>query len=129
MPRAKQLSLSVPDQPGMLGEIATALGNKKINILGMCAATQGGNGMVWMVVDKPAAAKKVFSQNGWSATEEEVLAVTLTDSPGALGKVATKLGRAGVNITFVYVGTAGSARKVNAYVGVSDLKAALKAAR
>ena len=129
MPRAKQLSLSVPDQPGMLGEIASALGSKKINILGICAATQGGTGMIWMVVDKPAAAKKVFSQNGWSSSEEEVLAVTLTDSPGALGKVATKLGRAGVNIAFVYVGTAGSARKVNAYLGVSDIKAALKAAR
>ena len=129
MPRAKQLALSVPDQPGMLGEIATALGSKKVNIVGLCAATQGGSGMIWMVVDKPATARKVFAQNGWKSTEEDVLAVTLADSPGALGRVATKLGRAGVNITFVYAGTAGSARKLNAYFGVSDLKAALKAAR
>jgi hypothetical protein len=55
-----------------------------------------------------------------------VLAVDLSDTPGSLGRFSTKLGKAGVNITFVYVGSAGSARKVTAYFGVSDLKAALK---
>lgn len=126
MPRAKQLSLTVPDRPGMLGDVASALGAKKINILGICAATTGGGGMIWLVVDKTAAAKKVLAQNGWKATEDEVLAVTLSDAPGSLGRFATKLGKAGVNITFVYPGGAGSARKLTAYFGVSDLKAALK---
>ncbi len=127
MPRAKQLTLRVPDQPGMLGEIAGALGEKKVNIEAIAAATQGGGGMVMMVVDKPAAAKKVFAQRGWEATEDEVLEVTLPDSPGSLGRLASRLGKAGINIRYMYVGTAGSARKVNAYLGVSDLKAALKA--
>ena len=126
MPRAKQLTLTVPDRPGMLGEIATALGSKKVNIEGMCAAVMSGGGMIWLVVDKPAAAKKVFAANGWPTTEDEVLMVTLGDSPGTLGRFATKLGKAGVNITFAYGGSAGSARKMNAYFGVSDLKAALK---
>lgn len=126
MPRAKQLTLRVPDQPGMLGEIATALGEKKVNIEAIAAATQGGGGMVMMVVDKPAAAKKVFTQRGWETSEEDVLEITLSDTPGALGRLASKLGKAGINIRYIYAGTAGSARKLNAYVGVSDLKAALK---
>jgi hypothetical protein len=126
MPRAKQLTLQMPDRPGLLGEIATALGDKKININGLTAAAMQGGGMVWMVVDKNAAAKKVFAQRGWNVQEDEVLAVTLTDSPGALGRFASKLGKAGINITFVYVGSAGSARRLTAYFGVSDLKAALK---
>ncbi len=126
MPRAKQLTLTVPDRPGMLGDIASALGAKKVNIVGVCGATTGGGGMIWMVVDKTAAAKKVLAQNGWPATEDEVLAVTLSDTPGALGRYATKLGKAGVNITFAYTGSARSARKQAAYFGVSDLKAALK---
>lgn len=127
MPRAKQLTLRVPDQPGMLGEIASALGEKKINIEAIAAATQGGGGMVMMVVDKTAAAKKLFSQHGWETSEEEVLEVTLPDSPGALGRLASRLGKAGINIRYIYAGSAGSARKLNAYLGVSDLKAALKA--
>jgi hypothetical protein len=129
MPRAKQLTLWVADQPGMLGEIASALGEKKTNIVAIMGATEGGRGAVRMIVDKPATARKVFAAHGWRATDEEVVAVTLADSPGALGRVATKLGRAGVNIDYLYVGTAGSARKLNAYLGVSDVKAALKAAR
>ena len=126
MPRAKQLTVTVPDRPGVLGEIATALGDKKVNIIGFAGAKQGAEGMIWLVVDKTAVAKKVFAQKGWNTTEEEVLAVTLTDSPGALGRFASKLGKAGVNVTFAYTGSARSARKLNAYFGVSDLKAALK---
>src|SRR5260370_34558740 len=122
MPRAKQLTLTAPERPGMLGDIATALGAKKVNIVGVCGATTGGGGMIWLVVDKPAAAKKVFAQNGWQATEDEVLAVTLSDSPGSLGRFATKLGKAGVNISFVYAGSARSARKLTGYFRVSHLK-------
>lgn len=129
MPRAKQLTLWVPDQPGILGEIAGALGEKKANIVALMGATEGGRGAVRMVVDKPAVAKKVCAARGWQTTEEEVLEVTLADSPGSLGKVASKLGKAGINIDYVYVGSAGSARKLNAYFGVRDLKGALKAAR
>ncbi len=129
MPKAKQLTLWVADQPGMLGEIASALGAKKTNIIALMGATEGGRGAVRMVVDKPATARKVFAANGWQATEEDVVMVTLSDTPGALGKVATKLGRAGVNIDYIYAGSAGSARKLNAYLGVSDVAAALKAAR
>ena len=129
MPKAKQLTLWVADQPGMLGEIATALGEKKTNIVAIMGATEGGRGAVRMVVDKPATARKIFASRGWQVTEEEIVAVTLSDSPGALGRVAAKLGRAGVNIEYLYAGSAGSARKLNAYFGVSDVKAALKAAR
>lgn len=126
MPRAKQLTVSVEDRAGVLGEIATALGDKKVNIVGISGGKMGDRGVIWMVVDKTAAAKKVFAQRGWDAKEDEVLAVTLTDSPGALGRFATKLGKAGVNIMFMYTGGAGSARKLTGYFGVSDMKAALK---
>lgn len=126
MPRAKQLTVSVPDRPGVLGEIATALGEKKVNIEGISGGKMGDRGVIWMVVDKNAAAKKVMAEHGWDAKEDEVLAVTLSDSPGTLGRFATKLGKAGINIMFLYAGTAGSARKLTGYFGVSDMKAALK---
>ena len=79
----------------MLGEIATRSGEKKTNIVAIMGATEGGRGAVRMVVDKPATARKVFASRGWQVTEEEIVAVTLADSPGALGRVAAKLGRAG----------------------------------
>jgi|SRR5437667_12354031 len=128
MPRAKQLTISVSDQPGRLGEIGAALGAKKVNIRALMATTEGGRGALRIVVDKTAAAKKVCSSMGWEASEEEVLSVTLTDNPGTLGKVSKKLGAAGVNIEYVYAGPGGG-KRATVYMGVSDLKAALKAAR
>jgi len=129
MPKARQLTLSVPDRPGMLGEVGAALGEKKTNIRAFTAWVEGGRGSIRVVVDKPAAAKKVMAAHGWEAIEEDVLEVALTDSPGSLGRIAQKLGKAGVNIRYAYIGSAGTARRVNVYFGVSDLKAALKAAR
>ena len=57
-----------------------------------------------------------------------MLEIELADKPGTLGVVAAKLGKAGVNITHVFVGT-GASRKATVFLGVSDLAAATKAAR
>ena len=129
MPRAKQLTVSAPDRPGLMGELASALGAKKVNIRAFHAWAMEGRGIIRLVVDKHAAAKKELSARGWETTEDEILMVTLTDSPGTLGRLGAKLGKAGVNVRYAYVGMAGSARKANVYLGVPDIKAALKAAR
>lgn len=129
MARAKQISAWVEDRPGMLGQVADALGAKKISIRAFTAAVLDGKGFVRVVVDKPAAAKKIFAAHGWDTTVEEVVEVTVADRPGALGEVADRLGEAGVNILYAYVGTAKSARQVNLYLAVADLGAALAALR
>ena len=129
MARAKQISAWVEDRPGMLGRVAAALGEKRVSIRAFMAAVMGGRGFVRVVVDKPATAKRIFTSHGWKVTEDDVVEVTVPDRPGALGEVADRLGAAGVNVEYAYVGTAGSARKVNLYLAVSDLKAAAAALR
>lgn len=129
MARAKQISAWVEDRPGMLGQVADALGAKRISIRAFMAAVLDGKGFVRVVVDKPAAAQKVFAAHGWDTTVEEIVEVTVPDRPGALGAVADKLGAAGVNIQYAYLGTAKSAREVNLYLAVSEVKAALAALR
>lgn len=129
MPRARALVIRVEDRPGMLGEISVALGEKDVNLRGISAGNEGGRGVVRLVVDKPAAARKVLAARGWGPVEEqEVLEVELRDRPGALGEVTTRLGQAGINIDCVFVGV-GTARVAKVYLGVSDLKAALRALR
>ncbi len=128
MARAKELKFKVPDRPGMLGEISTALSEKKINIRAANAWVEGSEGVIRLVVDKHAAAKKVLAQKGWTPEERDVLELELADKPGTLAAVATKLGEAGVNITHIFGGAAGG-RKVAVFLGVSDLAAAAKALR
>ncbi len=129
MPRAKQISAWVEDRPGVLGEVADALGEKGVSIRAFMATTLDARGFIRVVVDRPAAAKRILTRHGWKITEEEVVEVTMPDRPGALGKVADRLAGAGVNVHYAYVGTARSASKVNLYLSVSDVKTALRALR
>jgi hypothetical protein len=129
MARAKQISAWIEDRPGMLGQVAAALGEKGISIRAFMAAVMDGRGFVRVVVDKPAAAKRIFAAHGWRTTEDDVVEVTVPDRPGALGEVADRLGAAGVNIAYAYLGTGGTARKVNLYLAVPDVRAALSALR
>jgi hypothetical protein len=129
MPKAKQISAWVQDRPGMLGRVADALGERGISIRAFMAAVMDGRGFIRVVVDQPAAAKRIFKTHGWKTTEDEVVELTVPDRPGALGRVADRLGAAGVNIEYAYVGTARSASKVNLYLAVPDVRAAVKALR
>lgn len=129
MPKAKQLSAWVDDRPGLLGQVARALGEKRISIRAFTASVLDGRGFLRLVVDAPAAARKVLVAHGWTVTMDEVVEVTTADKPGALGAVADRLGSRGINIQYAYVGQAGAARKVNFYLAVEDVKAALAALR
>src|SRR4030088_1737155 len=124
MPTAKQLTVGVENRPGMLGEVGSALGAKGVNILAFMSTVTDGRGSIGMIVDKRAGAKRVFAEHRWETTEEEVLMVALPDKPGSLGRIAHKLREASVNIDYAYAGLGATARRVNAYFGVSDLKAA-----
>ena len=129
MPKVKQISAWVEDRPGMLGRVANALGEKKVNIRAFMAAVMDGRGFVRVVVNKPALARRIFSKHGWQTTEDEVVEVTVPDKPGVLGRVADKLGAAGINVQYAYLGTAKSATRVNLYLAVSDAAAAIRVLR
>ncbi len=126
MPRAKALRIKVQDRPGLLGEIASALGANGVNLRAMHGYAEGGQGLVCLVVDRLAAANKVLAARGFRPEEEEVLEVELAHRPGTLGDAAKKLGEAGVNIKYVFLGPA-SAQRATAFFAVSDMGAALKA--
>ncbi len=126
MARAKALKVRVPDRPGILGEVASALGANGVNMLAVHGYSEKGQGVLCVVVDKLAAAAKVLRGRGLKPEEEDILEVKLSDRPGTMGEVAKTLGDAGINIRYVFVGTA-RGRKVTVYVSVEDLPAALKA--
>jgi hypothetical protein len=128
MPRAKELKVRVEDRPGMLGEVAAALAEKQVNLRAVNAWIEDGEGVIRMVVDKVGPARKALAARGWQVEEKEVVELELADKPGTLAEAAIALGEAGVNIEHVFVG-AGGARKATVFLGVSDIKAALKALR
>ncbi len=128
MARAKALKMNVEDRPGVLGEVASALGGRGINVRAIHAYTEQGRGTICVVVDKLAAATKVLASRGLDPKEEDLLELELINKPGALGEVSKKLGDAGVNIRYVFVG-AGGGRRTTVYLAVSEIGKAMKAVR
>jgi hypothetical protein len=129
MPKVKQISAWVEDRPGVLGQVADALGEKKVNIRAFMTSSMGGRGFVRVVVDRPAAARKVFARHGWKITEDDLVEVAIPDRPGSLAKVAERLGAVGIDIAYGYLGTSPGGRKVSLFLSVNDAKAALRALR
>lgn len=130
MAKAKVFTIEIENAPGKLGEVAKALADQKINIKAFLAWAMPGPSPVKFWVDSPARAKKAFQKLGLTPREEEVLVVTLADKPGALAKLGSRLGEAGVNIQWAYASSAVGGKKQNVLVSVSDMaKAGRVAAR
>src|SRR6266853_3600517 len=58
MARAKQLTISHENRPGMVAEIAKALGDAKVNMLSCLTIASGTEGVTHLVVDRVNKAKK-----------------------------------------------------------------------
>lgn len=116
----KDLTVILLDHPGTLAEMGAVLGEKGINIDGMCAVTSQGEGLIHILVADAAAARQALEAKGIQITaEREVLVREVEDRPGALGQIARKLADAGVNIELVYL-----AAGTKLVIGVDDLEKA-----
>lgn len=121
MPKAKQLTISCENRPGMLAEIAKALGDAKVNILSCLGTTSGTEGSVQVVVDNVNKATRALDGAGLSYTEADVLQNELPNTPGALGKFAGKLADKNINITLAYQTAAKGSKKSSIVLAVSEL--------
>lgn len=126
MPIVTEFSLVLENRPGVLAETCSGLAAKAVNIEGILAPQGGEGGVVRLVVNNPETARKVFQGMGLKFQEEDVLAVRLSDRPGALGRVTRKLAEANINIEYAYGSIEKGAPRALIILGVSDLKQAAK---
>lgn len=100
--KAKQLSFSLPNRPGLLNEVTSAIANAKVNITAICAYEMGETAYFVINVDSNAKAKKALSGIGADVKEEDVVVVEMPNKVGELEKVAKRIAEAGINIEYVY---------------------------
>jgi hypothetical protein len=124
-----QLTVMVENRPGALAELCSKLAEKAINILGLMVPEQSGVAPVRMVVKGQEAAKKIFDGMGLKYSEEAVLAVRLSDKPGALGKLTRKLADHQIDVKYAYGTILKGAGKAMVILAVSDLEAASELAK
>ena len=123
--KVKHLQLMMPDRPGQLSELTTALAKAKVNIGAICAYGMQGEATFMFAVDSNAKAKKALAPLGAEIKEFEAVAVEIPNKPGELQKVAKKIGDAGINIIYMY-GTTVSSKPGICIFATSDDASAIK---
>ncbi|HET7868939.1 MAG TPA: ACT domain-containing protein [Actinomycetota bacterium] len=106
---AKDLTVSLEDRPGTLADLGEALGNAGVNIEGICGIGMEGRGIIHVLVEDAAAARKALEGAGIKVEGEAdpMLAEVAgsADTPGELGRMARAIANAGVNIQAMYIAT------------------------
>ncbi len=117
---AKDLTVILEDRPGTLADLGEALGKAGINIDGMCGIPCEGKGVIHILVEDAAGARRALEESGLEVSgEREVLVRDLGDRPGELGEMARKIADAGVNIDLIYI-----AANTRGVIGADDLEKA-----
>ena len=98
----QEFNVSLTDKPGELAEVASAVGEHGINILG-CVGMGRTSASVTMVTDDEEATAKVLEEMGRDFDANELILTTLPNKPGALADMATSLSDEGINIISFYI--------------------------
>jgi hypothetical protein len=123
----RQLSLILENRPGVLADVSADLAGHSINIEAIHIANLADHCVVRLVVSDPQRALHLLGAAGTLVFETEVLAVSLPHRPGALAEVARALGKARVNIDYLYGTSVPRARQSTVYLRVSDVARAKRA--
>ncbi len=123
---AKQLAIFLDNEPGALARVCEAFAENGINIHALSTSDTVDHSVVRMVVDDPQTAIWLLEVNGAMVVEDEVLLIDSTNKPGELAELARALGKAEVNIEYLYCATAPKSRKGLLVLRVDDASKALE---
>ncbi len=126
MALTKQLTVMLENRRGALAELCSKLAEKAVNILGLMVPDQPGVAPIRLAVDSHEAAKKVLDAMGAKYIEEDVVAVSVSDRPGALGKLTRKLADHNLDVKYCYGSIVKGVGKATILLAVSDVQAAAK---
>jgi hypothetical protein len=124
MPIAQQLTVTASNRPGTLARIGELLAENKVNITGVDSS--GPRKQIRLIVNRPAKALRVLQKAGLRTRAEDVVVVTLSDRPGALGRVARKLADRRININYAYGTVARGGRRAAIVLGISSPRRAAR---
>ena len=123
MAKVTQLVLNLQSKPGVLANVANALGKAGVNIEGVCAAETAGRGKVRLLVSDVTKAEAALKTARIRCGREEAMFLWLENRPGALAEVAQKLVQAKINIKCAYA-TSGGEGSAAVVLTVSNLSKA-----
>jgi hypothetical protein len=100
--RLKQISVFLENKAGRLAEVTKLLGESGINLRALSLADTIDFGVLRLIVDDPEKALEVLRENGFTASQTDVLGVEVPDRPGGLANILQILAPEGINVEYMY---------------------------
>ena len=127
MEPATQLAVFLSNRPGALARVSDALAKAGINIHALTISDTVDHSVVRMVVSDPTKALMLLGEAGVLALENDVVLIDAVNEPGILSEIAERLGKAGVNIEYLYIAAPMKAERGLMVLRPSDVDKAMKA--
>ncbi len=124
---AVQISVFLENKSGRLAELTSALSKASVNIRALSLAETIDYGVLRLIVDRPAAARKALGEAGFTVTETEVVAVEMPDRPGGLADIVALVTQSNLNIEYLYAFVGQRGENAVVIFRIDDVKAALAA--
>ena len=124
---AVQISVFLENKSGRLAEVTSALAKASVNIRALSLAETIDYGVLRLIVDTPAAARKALSEAGFTVTETEVVAVEMPDRPGGLAGIVDLVTQSGLNIEYLYAFVGQRGENAVVIFRIDDVEAAVAA--
>ncbi|MGN1051370.1 MAG: acetolactate synthase [Acutalibacteraceae bacterium] len=97
-----QVSVFVENKSGALVDTIKVLGNAQIDIRAMSIADTNDFGILRLIVSDSEKAQKVLKDNNAVVAVNKVVAVAISDRPGALSGVLEILAKEDIAIEYIY---------------------------
>lgn len=98
-----EISVFLPNNPGVLAKFIDLLNNNNIHIKAITAAETPDYGLLLILVDKPEECIELLNENSYELSATEVLAVRFSEDLNSLFDIAKVLGDNKVNIEYLYM--------------------------
>lgn len=121
----KQISVITENKPGVLSEIAEALGSANINIDAIVGEGLAETGIVRIITKDASRAKKVLEDKKFMVVEMDVIEIEVPNKPGEMMKIANRLAQKKIDINFIYQFVVGPNAKI--IIKPDNIERALKA--
>lgn len=100
----KEFTVLVEDRPSMLGKVCQALADREVNILALQSFPNLGKFVIRLIVDNPDTARMVLNSQRLTFVETQIVQTKIQHRPGEIARLASRLGRADININYAYCG-------------------------
>jgi len=121
-----QFSVFLANKPAVLAKICHQLADDKVNVVAMSMMDSTEHGVLRVVAEDAAQARKSLKGLDVPTAETKVLITTLPNRPGALADVVERLATHHVGVNYAYCTTGARNGKTTGVFCISDIKKGTK---